>query len=75
MAVSLTLKQPTEQNLGGGGSPTMGWSKLSFLLFLIEGTSATRYFLPDQKILILAKVLNVEYMGNYTTRGYLNRRS
>ena len=36
---------------GAGGSPTWGWSKLSFTLF------ATRCFLPDQKILFLAEVI------------------
>ena len=35
----------------------LGWSKSSFLLFLIEGAPATRCFLPDQKIWILAKVI------------------
>ena len=40
------------------------------------GAPATRCFLPDQKILVLAKVIafsNLEFIGNYTTRANFNR--
>ena len=49
--------------------PTWGWSKSSSILFLIVGTTATKCFLPDQKILFLTHFKNT---GNYSTHADVN---
>ena len=61
---------------GPGGSSTWRRSKSSFCCFWQRGVSATRCFLPDQKILFLAEVIkfwNPENMGNYSMRANFKR--
>ena len=54
---------------GGGRWPWEGQNRV-FCCFWQRGVSATKCFLPDQKILFLAEVIrfwNLENMGNYST--------
>ena len=60
---------------GGGRWPWEGRNRV-YCCSWQRGVSATRYFLPDQKILFLAEVIgfwNLENMGNYSTRANFKR--
>ena len=62
---------------GGGGGLWPGEGRnMVFYCFWQKRVSATRYFLPDQKILFLSVVIgfwNLENIGNYSTRANFKR--
>ena len=63
--INIWLRRP-----GGGLRPGKGRKRV-LCCFWQRGVPVTRCFLPDQKILFLAKVIkfwNPEKMGNYRTR-------
>ena len=65
----------TRGEWGRGGKKT--WAKIKFFCcFWQRGVSASRSFLTDQKILLLAEVIkfwNPENTGNYSTRANFKR--